>query len=39
VCTLGIHGEKNGIKILVANATNVIATYMKILHANYAMLT
>jgi hypothetical protein len=26
VCTFGIHGKKYGIKNLIANATNVIAT-------------
>jgi hypothetical protein len=25
-CTLGIHGKKHGIKNLVANPTNVVAT-------------
>jgi hypothetical protein len=32
VCTLGIDGKKYGIKKLVANATNVLTTYMQILH-------
>jgi hypothetical protein len=30
VCTLGIHGKKYGIKISIANATDVVATYMQI---------
>jgi hypothetical protein len=39
VCTLGIKGKKYGIKKLVANATNVIVTYMQLLHGTYAILT
>jgi hypothetical protein len=30
MCTFKIHGKNYGIKHLVANATNVIATYMQI---------
>jgi hypothetical protein len=29
-CKFGIHGKKYGIKNSVANATNVVATYMQI---------
>jgi hypothetical protein len=32
MCTLGIQDKKYGIKKSIANATNVIATYMQILH-------
>jgi len=39
VCTLGIEGKKFGIKKLVASATNVVATYMQLLHGTYAILT
>jgi hypothetical protein len=39
VCTFGIQSEKYGIKKSIANATNVIATYMQILHVTYAILT
>ncbi len=39
LCTFGMEGKKYGIKKLVANATNVVATYMQILHGNYAILT
>jgi hypothetical protein len=38
MCTFGIYSEKHGIKKLVANATNVVATYMQIPHATYATL-
>jgi hypothetical protein len=30
MCTFGIHGKKYEIKKLVANATNVVATYVQI---------
>jgi len=30
MCTLGIHGKKYEIKNSIANATNVVATYMQI---------
>jgi hypothetical protein len=30
VCAIGIHGKKYGIKNSIANATNVVATYMEI---------
>ncbi len=40
VCTLGMEGKKKfGIKKLVASATNVVATYMQLLHGTYAILT
>jgi hypothetical protein len=39
LCTLGIQGKKYGIKNLVASATNVVTTYMQILHATYAIFT
>jgi hypothetical protein len=38
VCTFGNQGKKYGIKDSIANATNVVATYMQILHATYAIL-
>jgi hypothetical protein len=38
VCTLGIQGKKYGIKKSIASATNVIATYMQIIHVTYAIL-
>jgi hypothetical protein len=34
-----MEGKKYGIKKLVANATNVVATYMQLLHGTYAILT
>jgi len=39
MCTLGMEGKKYGIKKLVANAINVVATYMQLLHGTYAILT
>jgi hypothetical protein len=30
VCTFGIHGKTYGIKNSIANATNVVATYIQI---------
>jgi hypothetical protein len=39
VCTLGMEGKKYEIKKLVANATNVIVTYVQLLHDTYAILT
>jgi hypothetical protein len=30
MCTLGIHGKKYGMKNSIANAINVVATYMQI---------
>jgi len=39
VCALGIQGKKYWIKKSIASATNVIATYMQILHVTYAILT
>jgi hypothetical protein len=35
---LGMKGKKYGIKNLVINATNVIATYMQLLNVTYAIL-
>jgi len=39
LCPFGMEGKRYGIKKLVANATNVVATYMQILHGTYAILT
>jgi hypothetical protein len=39
MCTLGIQGKRYGIKNWVASATNVVATYMQILNATYAIQT
>jgi hypothetical protein len=39
VCTFGMHDKIYGIKKLVASETNVVATYMQLLHATYAILT
>ncbi len=38
-CTLGMEGKKYGIKKLVVSVTNVVATYMQLLHGTYAILT
>jgi hypothetical protein len=37
VCTLGMEGKNMGQKMLVANATNVVVTYMQLLHGTYAI--
>jgi hypothetical protein len=37
VCTLGMEGKNMGQKKLVANATNVVVTYMQLLHGTYAI--
>jgi hypothetical protein len=34
-----MEGKKFGIKKLVASATNVVATYMQLLHGTYAIQT
>jgi hypothetical protein len=34
-----MEGKKYGIKKLATNATNVMATYMQLLHGTYAILT
>jgi hypothetical protein len=38
VCIFGNQGKIYGIKDSIANATNVVATYMQILPATYAIL-
>jgi len=39
VCTLEMESKKYGIKKLVANANNVVVTYMLLLHGTYAIPT
>jgi hypothetical protein len=34
-----MEGKKHGIKKIVANATNVVATYIQLLHGTHAILT
>ncbi len=39
LCTFGMEGKRYGIKKLVANASNVVATYMQTLHGTYFIVT
>jgi hypothetical protein len=39
LCTFGMEGKRYGIKKLVANASNVVATYMQTLHSTYFIVT
>ncbi len=39
VCRLGMEGKKYGIKKLITSATNVVVTYMQLLHGTYAILS
>jgi len=39
VCTLGIQSKRYKINNLVVSVTNVVTTYMQLLHVTYAILT